>query len=84
VVQVRVADGRLREFVDAPRVVAAEEGVMSLYARRESWGYSVWSRTVQIAAGVGLDFAAFRLGRAMTAAEARVWRKYGVFRMKQS
>ena len=55
---------------------------MSFYARRESWGYSIWSRTVQIAAGVGLDFAAFRLGRAMTKAEARVWRKRGVFKLE--
>lgn len=54
---------------------------MRIYARKEPWGYSVWQRGIQIATGVGLDVTGFRLGRAMTIAEARIWRKRGVLRL---
>jgi hypothetical protein len=37
-----------------------EVGRMKMYLKRTPWGYEVWCNGVQVAAGVGLDPAAFR------------------------
>ncbi len=52
-----------------------------MYAHKEAWGYSLWVRGIQIGAGVGLDFQAFRLGRAMSKVESRIWNRRGIFKI---